>query len=111
MYRGPTNYKIHKMSKNCFYTKTQAGLKLVFIYLLQIKYNNEQLVNRNFFLGAVFGRLAIISVYKLFAQINFRKSFDGKFKLSKKFLRWQSACVTISSVIFFIILSNSWCNI
>ena len=42
------------------------------------KYNNEQLANRNFVLGAAFGRLAIGSVDKLLAQINCSKSFDGK---------------------------------
>ena len=42
------------------------------------KYNNEQLANRKFVLGAAFGRLAIGSVDKLLAQINCSKSFDGK---------------------------------
>ena len=43
-----------------------------------MKYNDEQLVNRNFVLGAMFGRLAIGSVNKLLVQINSTKSFDGK---------------------------------
>ena len=59
MYRGPTNYKIYKMSKNCFYTKTQVWVKISVYYKLNI------IMNRNFVLGSVFGRLAISSVYKL----------------------------------------------
>ena len=50
-----------------------------------MKYNDEQLVNRNFVLGAVFGRLAISPVYKLLAQINFSKSFDGKLSNRRRF--------------------------
>ena len=47
------------MSKNCFYTKTQVWVKISVYYKLNI------IMNRNFVLGSVFGRLAISSVYKL----------------------------------------------
>ena len=50
-----------------------------------MKYNDEQLVNRNFVLGAVFGRLAIGSVNKLLVQINSTKSFDGKWNNRRRF--------------------------
>ena len=53
------------------------------------KYNNEQLANRNFVLGAAFGRLAIGSVDKLLAQINCSKSFDGKWNNQRRF--WESS--------------------
>ena len=49
--------------------KPKSGLKLMFN---TNKYANEQLANRNFVLGAAFGRLAIGSVDKLLAQNKFQ---------------------------------------
>ena len=51
--------KFTKCQKNCFYTKTQVWVKISVYYKLNI------IMNRNFVLGSVFGRLAISSVYKL----------------------------------------------
>ena len=73
---------ITKCQKNCFYTKTQVWVKINVYYKSNIMMKN---LLTEILLGAVFGRLAISSVYKLLAQINFNKSFDGKLSNRRRF--------------------------